>query len=112
MGRGSPGSPPQRHEGAAPGAHPGAPASRLGSRPLVAGAAGPRGSVPGPRRTAPRRLRLRGPGRGTWSRGPQALEDRLQALDDRLRAVEVAFGKVDRRLETLERTVLPAPADD
>ena len=40
------------------------------------------------------------------------LEDRLQALDDRLRAVEVAFGKVDQRLETLERTVLPAPADD
>ena len=40
------------------------------------------------------------------------LEDRLQALGDRLRAVEVAFGKVDQRLETLERTVLPAPADD
>ena len=40
------------------------------------------------------------------------LEDRIQALDDRLRAVEVAFGKVDQRLETLERTVLPAPADD
>ena len=40
------------------------------------------------------------------------LEDRVQALDDRLRAVEVAFGKVDQRLETLERTVLPAPADD
>ena len=40
------------------------------------------------------------------------LEDRLQGLDDRLRAVEVAFGKVDQRLETLERTILPAPADD
>ena len=34
-------------------------------------------------------------------------------LDDRLRAVEIAFGKVDQRLLTIERIVLPAsdPAD-
>ena len=37
------------------------------------------------------------------------LEDRLDRLDDRLRAVEVAFGKVEQRLETLERVILPAP---
>ena len=41
----------------------------------------------------------------------ERLEDRVQSLDDRLRAVEVAFGKVDQRLETIERTVLPTPAD-
>ena len=29
-------------------------------------------------------------------------------LDDRLRAVEIAFGKVEQRLETLERVMLPA----
>ena len=33
----------------------------------------------------------------------------LRRLDDRLRAVEIAFGKVDQRLETLERLHLPAP---
>ena len=27
----------------------------------------------------------------------------LRRMDDRLRAVEIAFGKVDQRLETLER---------
>ena len=42
----------------------------------------------------------------------QRLQDRLQGLDDRLRAVEVAFGKVEQRLATLERVMLPAPADD
>ena len=31
-------------------------------------------------------------------------------FDARLRAVEVAFGKVDQRLLTIERVVLPAPA--
>lgn len=31
----------------------------------------------------------------------------LRRLDDRLRAVEIAFGKVDQRLLTLERTFLP-----
>jgi hypothetical protein len=34
-------------------------------------------------------------------------------FDDRLRAVEIGFGKVEQRLETLERAVIPsaAPAD-
>ena len=44
----------------------------------------------------------------------------LDALDievrlrpgDRLDTVEEAFGKVDQRLETLERVILPSPADD
>ena len=31
----------------------------------------------------------------------------LRRMDDRLRAVEIAFGKVDQRLETLERIILP-----
>ncbi len=35
---------------------------------------------------------------------------RLDGLDDRLRNVEIAFGKVDQRLLTIERVVLPAPA--
>lgn len=34
---------------------------------------------------------------------------RLDGFDSRLRAVEVAFGKVDQRLETLERLHLPTP---
>ena len=33
----------------------------------------------------------------------------LRRVDDRLRAVEIAFGKVDQRLETLERLHLPGP---
>ena len=43
----------------------------------------------------------------------RAVHDRLDRLDDRLRAVEIAFGKVDQRLLTIERIVLPAsdPAD-
>lgn len=34
-------------------------------------------------------------------------------FDDRLHAVEIGFGKVEQRLETLERAVIPsaAPAD-
>ena len=36
-------------------------------------------------------------------------EDRA-AFDDRLRAVELAFGKVDQRLLTIERAILPAGA--
>ena len=32
----------------------------------------------------------------------------LRRMDDRLRAVEIAFGKVDQRLETLERLHRPA----
>ena len=39
------------------------------------------------------------------------LDARIDALDDRLRAVEVAFGKVDQRLATLERLHLPTPGD-
>ena len=35
----------------------------------------------------------------------------LAAIDDRLRAVEIAFGKVDQRLATIERIVLPASPD-
>ena len=35
----------------------------------------------------------------------------LAAIDDRLRAVEIAFGKVDQRLATMERIVLPASPD-
>ena len=33
----------------------------------------------------------------------------VRGLDTRLRAVEVALGKVDQRLETLERLHLPGP---
>ena len=33
----------------------------------------------------------------------------FRRMDDRLRAVEIAFGKVDQRLETLERLHRPAP---
>ena len=36
----------------------------------------------------------------------------VRRLDDRLRAVEVAFGKVDQRLLTLERVLIPAPDAD
>ena len=37
------------------------------------------------------------------------LRDDVRRLDDRLRAVEIAFGKVDQRLLTLERVLIPAP---
>ena len=37
---------------------------------------------------------------------------RMEGFDARLRAVEVAFGKVDQRLATLERLHLPTPAGD
>ena len=36
------------------------------------------------------------------------LAAQIRALDDRLRNVEIAFGKVDQRLLTLERVFLPA----
>ena len=36
----------------------------------------------------------------------------IRRLDDRLRAVEIAFGKVDQRLLTLERVLIPAPDAD
>jgi len=35
----------------------------------------------------------------------------MRCLDDRLRTVEVAFGKVDRRLATLERVLFPRQVD-
>ena len=37
------------------------------------------------------------------------IETRLDGLDERLRDVELAFGKVDQRLLTIERIILPAP---
>ena len=38
----------------------------------------------------------------------RALDSRMDALDGRLRNVEIAFGKVDQRLLTIERVLLPA----
>ncbi|MCY3845325.1 MAG: hypothetical protein OXH69_17515 [Acidobacteria bacterium] len=38
------------------------------------------------------------------------IEVRLDGFDERLRGVEIAFAKVDQRLETLERTLLPPAA--
>ena len=40
------------------------------------------------------------------------IEARLDGMDERLRNVEIAFGKVDQRLLTIERVVLPAPDAD
>ena len=37
----------------------------------------------------------------------ERLENRFDGLDERLRNVEVALGKVDQRLLTIERVVLP-----
>ena len=37
------------------------------------------------------------------------LREDVRRMNDRLRAVEIAFGKVDQRLETLERLHLPGP---
>ena len=37
------------------------------------------------------------------------LEGRIDGMDERLRAVEVALARVDQRLLTIERVVLPAP---
>ena len=37
------------------------------------------------------------------------IETRLDGIDERLRNVEIAFGRVDQRLLTLERIILPAP---
>ncbi len=37
------------------------------------------------------------------------IETRLDGFEERLRNVEVAFGKVDQRLLTIERIILPAP---
>ena len=38
------------------------------------------------------------------------VRDDVRRMDDRLRTVEIAFGKVDQRLATLERLHLPTPA--
>ena len=38
------------------------------------------------------------------------LETDVRSMNARLRAVEIAFGKLDQRLLTIERAVLPAPA--
>ena len=38
------------------------------------------------------------------------IETRLDGFDERLRNVEIAFGKVDQRLLTLERVILPPQA--
>ena len=40
------------------------------------------------------------------------IETRLDGFDERLRNVEIAFGKVDQRLLTIERVVLPGPDAD
>ncbi len=40
------------------------------------------------------------------------IEARLDGMDERLRNVEIAFGKVDQRLLTIERVVLPGPDAD
>lgn len=37
------------------------------------------------------------------------IEQRMDGFDARLRAVEIAFGKVDQRLLTIERIIIPAP---
>ncbi len=37
-------------------------------------------------------------------------ETRLDGFDERLRNIEIAFGKVDQRLLTLERVILPPQA--
>lgn len=37
----------------------------------------------------------------------ERLETDVRSMDERLRAVEVGFGKIDQRLETLERAILP-----
>ena len=36
------------------------------------------------------------------------IETRLDGIDERLRNVEIEFGKVDQRLLTIERVILPA----
>ena len=37
------------------------------------------------------------------------LETDVRSMNSRLRAIEIAFGKLDQRLLTIERAVLPAP---
>ena len=38
------------------------------------------------------------------------IDTRLDGFDERLRNVEIAFGKVDQRLLTIERVLLPPQA--
>jgi hypothetical protein len=40
----------------------------------------------------------------------ERLENRFDGMDERLRSVEIALGKVDQRLLTIERVVLPGNA--
>ena len=40
------------------------------------------------------------------------LRDDVRSMDDRLRGVEVGFAKVEQRLETIERTILPSASPD
>ena len=42
----------------------------------------------------------------------ERLETDVRSMDTRLRAVEVGFGKIDQRLETLERAILPTVSPD
>jgi hypothetical protein len=37
---------------------------------------------------------------------------RMDGFDERLRAVEIGFGKIDQRLSTIERVLLPDAAPD
>lgn len=39
------------------------------------------------------------------------IESRLDGFDDRLRNVEISVGKIDQRLLTIERVVLPRPEE-
>ena len=39
------------------------------------------------------------------------IETRLDGFDDRLRNVEISVGKIDQRLLTIERVVLPGPQE-
>ena len=79
------------------------------------------GTGRGPRRAADRR-HVRAHRRGVNARiddlrtdlssRMDRIEDRLEGMDGRLRNVEIAFGKVDQRLLTIERVVLPGPDAD
>ena len=44
---------------------------------------------------------------GRMDRLENRLESRIDGLDERLRNVEIAVGKLDQRLLTIERVVLP-----
>ena len=45
----------------------------------------------------------------TMDRLEARLEARIDGLDERVRNVEIAVAKVEQRLLTIERVVLPAP---